>query len=248
MLFSERKGFSSVRKTIQKDGMDEALRTGLWNTLDLCIWMRIRYDYRPHIHTSEFSNLYTLFLNYWQNLFKLPLDGLPEASAKVLQKLRNYFFECKWYESYDFIEFTAQNCPEELKDGFVDFCSHTLEREMSAYRFIGDQIVGITDEVETEAIESAINSTAKYPGAREHLKTAMDFLNDREKPDSKKPDCRNSVKESISAVEALCKSVSGDPKAKFSTALNKLGETYKLHPAFKEGFQNCMDMQAMPMV
>ncbi|UVU12518.1 hypothetical protein L2Z12_19445 [Acinetobacter baumannii] len=25
------------------------------------------------------------------------------------------FFECEWYEVYDFIEFTAQNCPNSLK-------------------------------------------------------------------------------------------------------------------------------------
>lgn len=231
MLFSKRKGFSPVRDTIQKDGMDDALRHGLWNALHLCIWERIEYSH--YNHTFQSSNVYSLFQHYWHNLFKIPLDNLPGYVNEAHQRVREYFFECQWYEAYDFIEFTAQNCPEKLKDGFTKFCNHILEKELSAYRFIDVQLTDITDEEEIETIESAINSTTKYSGARKHLKTALGLLSDR-----KNPDYRNSVKESISAVEALCVSVSDDSKATLGAALNKIEKTHKLHPALKKALSS----------
>ncbi len=226
MLFSKRKGFSPVKDTIQKDGMDDALRHGLWNALHLCIWEKIEYSH--YNSTFQSSNIYTLFQHYWHNLFKMPLDCLPSFLEDAHETIRKYFIDCEWYEVYDFIEFTAQNCPEKLKCEFISFCNHILEKELSAYRFVDEQLTDITDEEEIEAIESAINSTTKYSGPREHLKTALGFLSDR-----KNPDYRNSIKESISAVEALCVSISEHPKAKLGSALKQIEITHKLHPAFK---------------
>jgi hypothetical protein len=231
MLFSKRKGFSPVKDTIQKDAMDDALRHGLWNALHLCLWERIEYNH--YNHTFQSSNVYSLFQHYWHNLFKIPLDNLPGYLDEAHQRVRKYFFECQWYEVYDFIEFTAQNCPDKLKSEFINFCNHILEKELSAYRFIDHQLTDITDEEEVRTIESAINSTTKYSGARKHLKTALGLLSDR-----KNPDYRNSVKESISAVEALCVSVSDDPKATLGAALNKIERTHKLHPALKKALSN----------
>lgn len=56
--------------------------------------------------------------------------------------------------------------------------------------------------------------------------------------DRKKPDYRNSVKESISAVESLCMTLSDDPKASLGVALNKIEKTHELHPAFKKALSN----------
>lgn len=231
MLFSKRKGLSPVRDTVQKDGMDDALRHGLWNALHLCIWQRITYDH--YEQTFRSSNVYDLFQHYWHNLFKIPLDNLPNYLDDAHKRVRKYFFECQWYEAYDFIEFTAQNCPEDLKDGYVKFCNHILEKELSAFRFVDSQLTDITSEEEIESIEAAIGSTTKYSGANKHLKTALGFLSDR-----KSPDYRNSVKESISAVESLCVSISGDSKATLGAALNTIERSHQLHPAFKKALSS----------
>jgi hypothetical protein len=50
--------------------------------------------------------------------------------------------------------------------------------------------------------------------------------------DRKMPDYRNSAKESISAVEALCKEISGQDKATLSDAIKTLSKDSKYHPAF----------------
>lgn len=231
MLFSKRKGLSPVRDTIQKNGMDNALRNGLWNALHICIWQNIEYS--NYSQTFRSSNMYGLFQHYWHNLFKFPLDNLPEHLEDAHQRIRKYFFECQWHETYDFIEFTAQNCPEKLKDSYVKFCNHILEKELSAYRFVDSQLTDITSEEEIESIETAIDSTTKHSGANKHLRTALGFLSDR-----KSPDYRNSVKESISAVESLCVSMSGDPKASLGAALNTIERSHQLHPAFKKALSN----------
>ena len=211
--------------------MDNALRHGLWNALHLCIWERIQFNHYSESFRS--SNVYILFQHYWHNLFKIPLDNLPNYLEDAHKRVRKHFFECEWYEVYDFIEFTAQNCPEDLKEGFINFCNHILEKELSAYRFVDSQLTDITSEEEIESIELAIDSTTKYSGVSKHLKTALSFLSDR-----KSPDYRNSVKESISAVESLCVSVSNDPRATLGTALNKIEKSHQLHPAFKKALSN----------
>jgi hypothetical protein len=233
MLFSRRKGFSPVKDVIQKEGMDDALRNGLWNALHLYIWGQITANHYIETFNSSNSNVYSLFQHYWLDLFKIPLDDLPNHFGHAYEGVRKYFFECEWYEVYDFVEFTAQHCPEHLKYKFIEYCNHILEKELSAYRFIDSQLTAIISEEEIESIESAIDSTTKYSGANKHLKTSLKFLSDR-----KSPDYRNSVKESISAVESICVSVSGDHKATLGAALNEIEKSHQLHPAFKKALSS----------
>ena len=51
------------------------------------------------------------------------------------------------------------------------------------------------------------------------------------------PDCRNSIKESISAIESVCKILSGLSNTALSPALNAIEEKTKLNPRLKEVFQ-----------
>lgn len=108
-----------------------------------------------------------------------------------------------------------------------------LEREMSGYRFVNNLITPITDEIELKEIEDALNESklTKYSGVHTHLETALEKLSDR-----KNPDYRNSIKESISAVESISKIISENPKAELGQALKGLEEKIKLHNALKKGF------------
>ncbi|MDQ1210075.1 hypothetical protein QE380_002998 [Acinetobacter baylyi] len=230
MLFSKRKGLTPVKIEIQKDKIDKELRYGLWNALHLMIWEQ--YNGGSYI-SFENTNLFWLFRKYWHCFFKLPIDNMPHNFQSVIERIRKYFFECEWYDVYDFIEFTAQNCPDNLKEEFIEFVNMLLEKELSAYRFVDEQLTDITDEQEIESIETAINSSNKFSGTKIHLKAALSLLTDR-----KKPDYRNSVKESISAVEALCVVLSDDPKATLGASLNSIEKSHSLHPAFKKALAN----------
>ncbi len=221
-LFSQRKGLKPLEKTIQKDSVDQELRNALWTALHECIYEKWRdYDYGWDDNSAAINSL---FNSYWIWYFKLPSDNQPQM-REALMRVRAYFFECKWNEIYDFIEFTAKHS-DRFCDNLRNACNMFLTAENSAYRFVGDDITQITNETEIEAIEKALTDA---PRAVEiHLKASLTFLSDR-----KKPDFRNSIKEAISAVESLCKILSGDSKATLGPALKKVAATTPLHPAFE---------------
>jgi hypothetical protein len=231
MRFSQRKGYKPIRDTVQKDCMDDELRNGLWNALDICIWKGNKFSH--YSDNFESSNLYLLFQRYWLHYFKYPLDNLPGYYKDSHARVRKYFLNCEWYEVYDFIEFTAQSAPEGLVSNYTNTCNRILEKEQSAYRFVDNQITDLTAEEEIESIEHAIKSSSNLSGVNTHLKTAIGFLSDR-----KNPNFRNSVKESISAVEALSRIISGDPKATLGTALKRIEEKNAIHSALKKAFSS----------
>jgi hypothetical protein len=225
MLFSQRIGLKPI-KIVQKDSIDDALRSGLWDAFHLCLWKK--YE-SPYPGTLARGNLYLLFQRYWHQYFNWPLDILPQYFEGAHKIVREYFFKSEWNEVYDFIEFTANSAPDYLTEDFISFCNHILERELSAYRLIEKRIVEITSEEEIGAIEEAIANTFKLEGIQAHLKTALNLLADR-----KKPDYRNSIKESISAVEAISQIISDNPKATLGIALKIFEQKALLHPAFKK--------------
>jgi len=165
--------------------------------------------------------------------FKEPLDTLDNYFPNSYSKIRDYFFnKYEWHEVYDFIEFISQNYPDKrINETFRTRCNFVLEGELSGYRFINGSLTKITSEEEISEIEEALNIPDRFKGVRTHLKTALTKLSDK-----KSPDYRNSIKESISAIEALSKIISGQPKAKLKNALKKIEEETELHPALKDSF------------
>lgn len=166
----------------------------------------------------------------WHNFFKWPVDNLNldnyDAAAK---RVREFFMRCEWNEAYDFVEFVVRNGPKDFADDFRQMINQVLERDAAAYRFVEDEVIEITAAEEIEAIESAIADTSAITGVQAHLRQGLAHLSDR-----KKPDYRNSIKESISAVEGLCQRITGDPKASLGKALKAIEPQITLHPALRE--------------
>jgi hypothetical protein len=69
----------------------------------------------------------------------------------------------------------------------------------------------------------------KREAVSEHIKTALHLYS--KKPD---PDYRNSIKESISAVEAAVRIISGDTNATLGDALKVMDASKPIHGAFKQ--------------
>ena len=226
-LFSERYGYKPVRETLQVESIDNPLRNKLWSILQATYWDTARPT-RPGGHTfalSDNPSLRTLCRDLWVNLFKRAIDTLSDDWAVIREEFRRHFFRGEWYEVYDFLEFVANAFPTvPLNVQFMNACNSALELEMAGYRFVGRKIVRIIDEVEVEAIEAACE--VEVPPVRAHLRHALELLSDRTKPDY-----RNSIKESILAVEALAKVVTGDAKNTLGQLLRSLEESHGLHPA-----------------
>lgn len=128
-----------------------------------------------------------------------------------------------------------QNFPSNLsikyKTDFIYLVNNTLESEKSAYRIIDEKIIEITSDQEIQSIEDALANTNPYSGVQQHLNQALNLMSDR-----KNPDYRNSMKESISAVEGICRIISGDKNDSFKKALAKIETRHQLHSSLKEGF------------
>ena len=227
MRFSERQGLSPIRDMLQKDDMDSGLRACLWNGLDICIFTKTSAT------ILKSSNLYNFFMQVWHRFLKMPLDNLSAYTHLAQKDLRERFFRFKWFEVYDFIEFTAENCPGDCKEKFLIFCNEVLQNENSAYRFVGTQIAPIISESEIESIENATNISDTFGGVKMHLHQALTHLSSKTNPDF-----RNSIKESISSVEALAQTLSGNTKATLGDALKILEKDKKLHSALKASFSS----------
>jgi hypothetical protein len=72
----------------------------------------------------------------------------------------------------------------------------------------------------------------------EHLNTAIGFLSDR-----KNPDYRNSIKESISAVESLMKILAGVKSATLLEGLKRVDSVVGLHTALRKPSRNSKPTQ-----
>lgn len=243
-LFSQRKGIKPVKSIMQVDSMDDDLRNSLWNVLFKSYWKKIaeiENDISEEEDWSEYdSAMQVLIDKLWSDYFKEPIDIVDYKSwSPNYEKIKQYFFNCKWYEVYDMIEFIANNYPkylsrnDEVNSKFVARCNSILKKELSAYRFVGGKITQITEEKEIVEIEAAL----KIPisPVQQHIKRALGLLSDK-----KEPDYRNSIKESISAIEAICKLIANNNKATLGQALDAIetGNKIKMHSALKKAYDS----------
>ncbi len=233
-LFSERKGLKKPKTKIQVDSIDDELRNGLWDIVTVYYFHKIKEKF-----LRAEPNIESLLEGVWHNVFKRPIDTIDPWGGEVYSEIREYFFACTWSQVYDFVEFLPNmyrddSDPEnELGQKFMDSCNSVLKREVSAYRFVGGKITEITSKEEISVIEEGLDLSGVLAVVRGHLKRALDLFSDR-----KSPDYRNSIKESISAVEAICRLVSNNKNATLGVALDLIEKQAKvnLHPALKGAF------------
>ena len=243
MRFSERRGIKSP-KVAQIESIDDDLRNGLWNALTESYWNLYReFDeygtpapYGEGVYGVRQSNLWSLIKALWIDYFRAPIDEMDYFWKGCRKHIRDYFFDAQWWEVYDFIEFIANGTQEKdtsVKEGFIGNCNYHLQRENSAYRFVSGKIVEITSQEEIESVESAMEKSLPYSGVQDHLRSALDLYSDKSNPDY-----RNSMKESISSIEALTKKITGDDKATLGKLLKRLEQEGELHPALKRAFSS----------
>jgi len=232
--FSQRYGYKSIKNIVQIESVDGELRIGLWNKLDFFYWSRAdKHPMHSLLHPNNKPIL--LLLQYiWSDYFKFPIDIIGDDWKEAYTYLRKHFFSCSWNEVYDFIEFVANHYRDAaVNNQFRAECNEVLKREVSGYRFIGDRIAQITAEEEVTEVEEAIEGKQVSEPAIMHLKSALELFSDRQSPDY-----RNSIKESISAVEAMSNLIAGKEKATLGVALKKIRDRVALHPALYEAFNN----------
>lgn len=147
--------------------------------------------------------------------------------------MKNRFLDSQWYEVYDLLEFLADSGAHPgVRERFIDSVNPLLKEELSGYGFVSGRSVPITSEEEIAAIEKALALPDSLKPVREHLNQSLTLLARR-----KQGHYRNSIKESISAVESLRKIIVKQGKATLGPALNAVEKQTKLHAVLKQAFQ-----------
>lgn len=240
MFFSHRKGLKKLKLNIQKDSLDVGSRNILWSILNIYYWENVKLfssagtfiGNRKYFLDDYINPKFTpLFKKLWIFYFREPIDTLSVVWEKFYNVLREYFFQCEWNEAYDFLEFLVRNYDEpEYNKAFIEHCNKIFETENIPYRFINFTITDVTDESEINEIEEAIN--LPFQPVSEHLQQALLKLYDK-----KNPDYRNSIKESISAIEALARIITKSEKSTLGEAIKILEKEYPFHSAFKSAIE-----------
>jgi hypothetical protein len=228
--FSERIGAKSSPTSIQLEGMSEALRNSLWNLI-------------YHLYEADYFHdrvyWYKVAVHVARYFLKVPVDEVPNDDYESCIYIKKNFYQLKWYEVYDLIEFIAEHYKVIVgnryhptkREQYEQEVNRILQAELSGYRFIAGVLSPISDEVEIKEIEEAAEKSSQLglEGVREHIRTALDNLG--KKP---APDYRNAIKEAISAVESVARQLSGEKD--LGAALEKLSKQINIHGALKSGF------------
>ena len=231
LSFSQRMGLQPVKVNIQTTDMDNDLRVALWN--DICETILKDYSYGQSVYEESDEGMF--LKKIWVDFYKSPIDEFSNSWHLWLTQLKKSFFNFKWNEVYDFLQFILDYWPNDwlLKERFIPTFNETLQSELSGYRIVEKILVPITSEQEKEEIETALRDSSKYKPIQHQLELALRKLADKENPDY-----RGSIKEFISAVETLCRIVTNQPKLELGKALKQIESMsdIDLHPALKDAF------------
>ena len=206
------------------------------NTLRERIWAcfyKQEYDYYD---TIEYEN-YTTGIEDMMIEMGVQYD-FPKNSIfkdKNAEKLYKHIVKSDgmWYRIYDFMEKYLNIKDEETAKKMTKEFNRILEEEVAPYRVLNGIVVPIVNKEELETLKQVVNSN--YNSVSIHIKKALELYSDRQKPDYE-----NSVKESISAVEAMCNTITGTDgaNATLGNAIKKLKEFgVYIHPAMENAFK-----------
>lgn len=221
LSFSERYGY--MNKPLQTERITNELRNRIWN-----------------IYCSDVDTCYTEWdSNYLEDImdsFGFVVENINDGDdlKHNLETFQKWFMKAEWYKIYDFIE-KYLNCLSATERKYTrKKINSVFEAENAGYRVIGNQVVPITNQNEILCIEQA--QKTKYNNVNTHFKKATELFSRRPSPDYE-----NSIKESISAVEALCCIITGESggNATLGKTIKKLKDSgIRIHPAMESAFSS----------
>lgn len=217
--FSDRTGHENVNTNMQLETLDDRTRVFIFNELkkninDVYVGYNGENDFANFIMT----NVYTL-------------ETQPYIGKKdVIKAIRETVLGDSYHAVLSVVEYICRTIFSYSKTTtiFSDF-DKLFEREYVGYRFVAGRITPIISTDEIDAIEESINNSEEIISG--HFIKALEKMSDRESPDYE-----NSIKESISAVEAMCNVIMGK-EATLEESLKRIEQKIYIHPALKDSFR-----------
>lgn len=221
-LFSERYGFIKPSDVIIRENITIEIQNAICSCYDE---LRSRIGEDRYLYLQEYI---------WKNYYnKRKKDFWDECQYSNFDVFINSFENenVKWFEKIDLIDLTfcyfrSPECPymhESVSEQFQLELNNEFKRLNFAYRLISGFVVEVNSEEEVNVIKEAL--TINSDAVKEQLTAALKKLSMR--------DYQGSIKESVSALEAFTREISGN--SKFS--LNWLQkEGIEVHSTLKEAF------------
>lgn len=207
-FFSERYGYTKPSDIIIREQITPEIESAICNCIEY-----LKQDLMPY------NNGYRrLKIQVWLYYLNNKINDYYEGDDIIGDYIEDT--DIDWFYKLDLIEFMIEsvialirknNFPEKILSDFSKRINKEFERLKFAYRIIDNKIVEITSKEEISTIESVLIKSKD--NVRVHLSKALELYALRPEGDY----C-NSIKESISAVEAYCREKTGE---------NTLGDALK---------------------
>ena len=239
--FSDRNGIKAENTEIQIINFDEKTRIQLFNTImrlyDIVYEHNLYYKKR---HIQQFLKFVLC------EIYSEAIDvRMIYFDDDVIEAIKETFLHGEYDDILTLVEGLINYWDRVLRENrgsqyyitlgwsIYEVVNDFFEREYIGYRFIDEKIVPISDPYEVAAIKDTLS--IEYESVYEHISKANKVLSDRENPDYE-----NSIKESISAVEAMCQIII-DPNGNEATLGNMLKKLENngiaIHGALKSAFE-----------
>lgn len=223
-LFSERYGYIKPSEVIIRENITPDIQNAICTCFDR-LSNRLNSTYQ-----ILDKQVWTYFLNKREADFTDQYGWHKIVSTNLILDKK-----VEWFRKLDLIEFIIKQMLA-MKTRIPNHYVHQFEVELNsefarlhfAYRIVNNEIVEITSNEEIVAVEAALSGGTT--NVRRHLNEALKLMSQRPIPDS-----RNSIKESISAVEAFCREKTGENT--LGKALSKLESNgIKIPKMLKDAF------------
>lgn len=209
--FSERYGYTKPSDVIIREKITPEIQNAILNCYDkLRASLEVpQVDEPEYIYYNMERYLWTYFLNQRESLFR----------TNIISDYINDPINL-WYKKLDMIECSIEYLIKnttyaedfffvlEVVEVFTLKLNEEFKRLNFAYRIINNKIIEITAQEEIVAIEKALENNSN--NIKTHLSKALELY--AQKPTG---DYRNSIKESISAVEAISRNITGENTLNF---------------------------------
>lgn len=227
----------------QSGSIDRTPRQYLWNTLCTYYWSRITTITVIYSNSIDFDTEHPLQVEYnkilkdmlkslWTEHLSNSIEDFMSFSYDswiIMQAdLKKYFFNCTWKNALEFIAFISIKDPVYGR-GFIETCNGILEKNSPSHRIVNGKPIETISSVDRQNVDQILSYEYPIRFVQEHINTALKLLHNG--------DFRNSIKESISAVECICKLITKDKKLTLGEALKKIDKNLNIHKALQQAFQ-----------
>ncbi len=235
-FFSERYGYVSISDVLVHEEITQEIQNAICSCYDnllnrFCCYasghnQSVRQSYARDGQEKLEKYIWQYFLN--QRIAEYNNTYYRTLIPNIITDRRT-----PWYSVLDLIEATIDflrdydkfTLDSKVADDFIGELNQEFKRLNFAYRIVADQVIDITSEEEMGSVDQAIKESPS--NIQMHLSKAVEMY--AQKPEG---DYRNSIKESISAVEAYCREKTGDKD--FGDALKNLKKNGLIIPPVLE--------------